>query len=202
MNLKTGFDILMKMSSLQRYSQTYLIKPESVLEHTGFVVLLSNMIGLKLIEQGYAVDIGLLLSKAAVHDMDEIITGDIPRPTKYYNRGIREAIQEIENANMRLISKHLDLGDVIYNHWAEAKDNDEGFIVAISDTLAVVYKSWQEVQMYGNKAMREHSINLIGNLDAKLIDVQQTMFKNSYYIHDLIHEAIEICNKTQTGEYK
>lgn len=194
---------MLKMSSLKRYSQTHLIKEESVLEHTGFVVMMCNLISMKMAENGDFIDTGILLSKATVHDMDEIITGDIPRPTKYYNVGIREALQEIEDQNMMEISKHADLGDSLYSNWKYAKDGTEGYIVGLCDCLAVVYKAWQEVVMYGNKAMIEHAINLRSQLHKKgdgLVGLKLNSY-NKHYLMDTINQALSICDEIKkSGE--
>jgi len=152
------FDVSNKMSSLTRYSQIFLIKDESVLEHTGFVCLMSYFIGCE-IKKTDCIDMGVLMSKSVVHDIDEIITGDIPRPTKYYSDDFREAVQKIEDKNMKIISANIDL-DQMYSDWKDAKTGKEGFIVSLSDCLALVNKGLYEKTILGNIGIIETLVSL------------------------------------------
>lgn len=184
-------DIAFKMASLERYSQTHLAKTESVLEHTGFVCLLSYYLGTELIQEGHPVDMGLLLRKAVTHDIDEIITGDIPRPTKYYNEGVREALQEVERENMKHISDCLD-NQYIYHDWDGAKIGPEGCIVAICDSMAVVYKAFYECIMLGNKSIADHVAGAPTHLD-QLHVRSKSYFPESEVLQSKIQEAKIVC---------
>jgi len=57
------------LSAIDRYSQTRLVNPESVLEHTGYVCLCCLFIGNELNNRGEDLNIGLLMTKATVHDL-------------------------------------------------------------------------------------------------------------------------------------
>ena len=179
------FDISMRMSSLKRYSQTHLMKEESVLEHTGFVCLMCYFIGLHLKREGININMGPLLSKAVVHDMDEIITGDIPRPTKY-SQGVLGAIREIEAENMEKIATELKLPELYYD-WENAKDTGEmeGYIVSLCDSYAVLYKGYQEVVMFGNKLMLNNLTTIKKNIYRKLSLIQECLEYESGFIQIL-----------------
>lgn len=185
------FDVAFKMSAMTRYSQTHLIKSESVLEHTGFVCLLAYYVGRNLIDAGEIINIGKLMEKAVAHDVDEIITGDIPRPTKYYNEGVTTALKGIEDENMEKISDTIGL-PTLYEAWSESKLGAEGSIVALCDCLAVVYKAWYEVKMFGNKTIVDHA----NGLPSMLTRIQQDMemnFGQKMFINDIISEARSLC---------
>ena len=77
MKLFTTFDILEDMSALSRYSQTHLMKPESVLEHTGFVAAFCYFVCLYMAKEKIFVDTGLVLRRALAHDIDEVIAGGL-----------------------------------------------------------------------------------------------------------------------------
>jgi len=185
------FEINYKMSALTRFSQTHLINEESVLEHTGFVCMMSYYIGNKMIEEGCDLNIGTLMCKAVAHDIDEIITGDIPRPTKYYNEGIREAIQFIEEENMEKISTQMDFG-YMFDDWSEAKRGKEGGIVALSDALAILYKVYYEAVKFGNKTIIDH----FRFIPASLERIEKRIIKDtghSDFLQSLIKEAKLLC---------
>jgi len=195
--LSQYFDVSMRMSSLKRYSQTHLMKDESVLEHTGFVCLLSYFIGKSLVREGIEIDMGVLLSKATVHDLDEVITGDIPRPTKY-SHGVLEALRKVETENMKLMSKGLDTPE-LFDDWNKAKAGLEGSIISVVDSYAVLYKGYQEFIMFGNRSIlwnmekiREILSNKMGELNNLLpyaTDTMKMLYKNT----QSILEEIELC---------
>lgn len=187
------FEINYKMAALSRFSQTHLIREESVLEHTGFICMMSYYIGNKLIIEGKSLNMGVLMCKAVAHDMDEIITGDIPRPTKYYNEGIREAIYEIEEDNMRKISKTMEL-DYMFNDWVDAKRGNEGLIVALCDGLAILYKVHYEAIKFGNKTIIDHFKHIPDFLDRIYIEMGNRMGRSDF-LQSLIKEAKMMCNE-------
>jgi len=198
------FDINYKMAALSRYSQTHLVNNESVLEHTGFVCVLSYFIGKMVIDESIKngivpyLNIGEIMCKAAMHDVDEIITGDIPRPTKYYNEGVRSALQKIENENMISISNSIGIEDM-YDDWKYAKDGNEGAIVALCDCLAVVYKIYYECIMFGNKTIIGHCKNLNKSINKIISGIEE---KNgpSEILCSIYKDAIIMLDKIQKLE--
>lgn len=193
--LLTIFDLTYKMSSLTRFSQTNLMKDESVLEHTGFVVLLCYLIALRLKEENIHLDMGILLSKAASHDVDEIITGDVPRPTKYYNEAIKNIMKEIEEQNMKEISQNIHAPD-LYVDWKFSKEGKEGVIVALCDALAIVYKAYYECVMMGNKTITNH----VMTTHRYLVKLENRFKKEkikSEFIEGIIIEAKNLCDEIQ-----
>ena len=190
MNLIEAFDVLHKMATIQRYSQTRLINPESVLEHTGFVAILA---GLMADECGYDPGAKLkLLEEALVHDIDEIITGDIPRPTKYYNKGVTDALEGVADSNMQEISLTLYGNLQLYHIWRAHKHN---IVLQIADKLAVVYKIWQEVELHGNRNLLPH----ITSIKAYLIERRDRQEMNPKF-QNIITQGIEICLRIETYE--
>ena len=161
MNVIKLFSISQSMASITRYSQLHLVKPESVLEHTGFVCLFSYLLAEEMNSKCEdKIDIGTLLKKAVVHDMDEVVTGDIPRPTKYFNKEATAAFEKIAKNGMSQIIEELDIGhlpdksrDVLFSNWLNSKAGPEGSVLALSDLAAVVFKIWDEVVLLGNKKL-------------------------------------------------
>lgn len=181
-----------ELSTIDRYSQTRLINPESVLEHTGFVCLCSLLIGIELEKSGEKIHFGKLLTKATLHDIEETITGDISCPTKYANESILREVKKVEEQAAEQICTNLDPDGHIFRLWAESKEGKEGFIVALADKLAVVYKVQQEVEYFGNKTLNEH-INGLPNALWRLNDKAVGIFENRKLIYSIILEAITIC---------
>lgn len=199
MNILQMFDIESKLASVQRYSQIRLNNPESVLEHTGCVTLTCYIFGIILESEGYALDFSTLLRKAIAHDIDEIVTGDIPRPTKYFSEAVRSMFKAIEESGMNKVCTDLEIGvdaeASLYMDWHTAKNDTEGLIVSIADILSVVYKVWEEYMMYGNKTIARSLQYGFPMLREKLIEFK-TLFPESSLIA-VIQEAVGICNKVK-----
>lgn len=144
------------LSSINRFSQFRLINPESVLEHTGMVaittMMLCDMAGVPLnLAHG-------ALRHALVHDVDEILTGDISNPTKYSSKNSEALFHDIADINMRIICQEYDFP--VYQDWNQ-EDNAIHTIVKMADILAVFYKAYQEIYMFSNKTMKDAIPQLI-----------------------------------------
>jgi 5'-deoxynucleotidase len=87
-NLVKTFELVSAMSDVRRFSLIRLAHQENVMEHTAFVSLVGLLLAIEInaICPG-SVDLGAVALNAAAHDMDETVTGDIPRPTKYFSAG-------------------------------------------------------------------------------------------------------------------
>ena len=185
-----------QMSSIDRYSQTRLINPESVLEHTGFVCFCSLMIGKELEKAGEEIDFGELLIKATLHDIEETVTGDIACPTKYWDSDMTREVKRIEREAGRAVLHDLDPSGNLFEYWKSSKDKKEGFIVALADKLAVVYKVNQETLDFGNNTLKGHINGLVPALDgmhAYMMLSNENLIQNTKVITNIIEEAKEIC---------
>lgn len=161
MNIKKNFKFISDLASVNRYSQSRLNNNESVLEHSGGVSLLCYFIGVELRKFNLDVDFEKLLSKAILHDCDEVVTGDIAMPVKYHSMILREEIGKMEQKNVLEISLELTGSEEMFDSWKRAKDGKEGAIVSLCDSLSVLYKLYDEVVMRGNKTLGH--INKIEN---------------------------------------
>lgn len=148
------FSLTSGLASVHRFSTVRLLRRESVLEHTGMVVLFCYFLG-----NHFKVNLGQLLSKATVHDFDEFITGDISRPTKYSSEDMRNRFGELEKNGMSKLSALLANGK-LFEDYVSAKQDFDGKIVAFADLAAVVYKVWDEVLLQNNYLMVRQAINI------------------------------------------
>lgn len=159
----TGFDInevlngkLQRMHHVQRYSSIPVLFPENVAAHTGQICMLAYLIAEDMNAQSMSastestsvVDVGGVLSKAVTHDlMSEVMSGDIIRSYKHSGSAIKQACQEADEVNVKILSKEIGgaAGRCAYFDWAAAKDGSlEGRIVALCDLLCVVAYCVQE----------------------------------------------------------
>lgn len=145
------------MSAINRFSQFRLVNPESVLEHTGMVAIttmvLCDMIGAPERLQLEA------LRHALVHDVDEILTGDISNPTKYSSPESEMILAKVADVNMRKICEEYDFP--YHQAWDHNPNSSVHIIVKLADTIAVFYKAYQEIELFGNKSMKDAIQQLI-----------------------------------------
>ena len=183
--LKKEFTILFQLSSVSRYSRDHLLKPESVLEHIGFCTVYGSLLAGRLKKAGYNLDLGVLFTKIAMHDLDEAILGDIPRTTKYFSDDIRSAFKEVEYGTISRLEKWLDADFV--ESWVEAKLGNEGAVLRILDMASVVYKNWTEVVLLRNRSF----LRVCVETQRYLQEISQSYFYLKYVDSPSLHEKLE-----------
>jgi 5'-deoxynucleotidase YfbR-like HD superfamily hydrolase len=146
-----------RLRYIKRFSVSHVQHIENVAEHSYYAALYAMLIG----RQIPAVQIGLLLQKALIHDVDEAFSGDVIR---MYHRdgGVLEAAVHARSKTM--VSKFCDAVSTdpsdsakLEQMWDTAKDpgNLEGRILAYADFLSVLSYAAQEVDC-GNRRILDH----------------------------------------------
>lgn len=200
MNLIKTFEMISALADVRRYSMVRLTSPESVLEHTAFVALLSFLICWELNLREENVSSTDVMTKSLLHDLGEVVTGDIPRPTKHHSPETRKMIEGIETAGMKRVLDGLGVNEIVTTNvqfiQRKAKDGSSGFVVALSDTLAVVYKSWDEVLLRNNMSMCKVAASTLPDL-ANLRNRAASHFKHAAFefIETIIDDAVSLARR-------
>lgn len=200
----------LQLSTVKRYSQSTLNCPESVLEHTGMVCLLSFYIGRIFEKNNVKINFKCLLEKSLFHDFDEIATGDVARPVKYHSQEMRNLFKELESKNMKEISEKSN-DETIYLIWESAKSDFEGRIVSFCDFICVVEKLYDEIVNRNNLTMvRYYSpdyFNSISHHTTSILNSHETLNNFPKEFKDLIDSITkklekirEICEMVRTNE--
>lgn len=147
---------LMNLDHTYRYSGTKLVEAESLSQH----IIETIMLGLKIVDKvnhiaGYdLLNPSEYVMKAVYHDLEEVITGDIPRPLKYYNEFTRDSLKNVaDEIAARFFSDQFYEGHKHYMIWDQSKSGFEGFILKIVDMLVVANKVVKEVSLLHNYYM-------------------------------------------------
>lgn len=149
-----------------RYSLLYQSKPESLAHHITDVSTLSYLLALQLIHEcDEELNVGLLLEKVLVHDFDEVLTGDIPRTTKYYSEEGLTALREVASDAMKVLASTVPGGARLEDTWKSAKQGKEGMILEVSDMICVSRKVVTEFSMLGNGYFLKVAYEMGRNLD-------------------------------------
>lgn len=150
---------------VQRYSSSRLCDPENLATHVYEV----QMIGLMIIHKlkkwcSVEVDEHEFLMKALLHDVDETVLGDTPRPLKYASPEIHDSIEEVaDNTARNLMYSYFegDTADRYYGYYKQSKKDLTGFIVKMADMLSVLKKVVLEVEYLHNLTMLKVVDNLV-----------------------------------------
>lgn len=165
----------MRTDQIVRYSGVRQTDPESLAMHLIDVQMMGYaMVKRMNSEYGETLDVGLYLEKALIHDMDEVLTGDMPRSTKYYNETILEEMKKVGEDAMRQVAENFFNDDEVFDIWDSAKSGKEGVMVKIVDMLSVASKVLKEVELLNNNyflkvayEVRQHLLDIADYLEHK-----------------------------------
>lgn len=190
---------LLKTDNVTRFSGISQNRRESLSDHITDVCSLSYLIGRKLLVLDQDIDLGKLLERCVVHDMDEVLVGDIPRLTKYATKTCHDELNKIADMAASGISKEIDGTDFTYNLWKSAKDDSaEGFILKVVDILSVVNKTVHEIDFSGNinfiQVAYEASM-YVSDLSVEVMNNEKFNMKSRVYLSTLLSDASNSLNE-------
>jgi 5'-deoxynucleotidase len=126
-------------------------QPENVAEHTYYVALLTHALcEIGRVRFGKKVDAGGAVVLALFHDVEEVMTGDIPTPVKHHNQRLLRSLKEMEGeAGERLLEmvpkelspvyqpliRHSE-GDAELGAWVKAADKLAAYLKCCVETAA------------------------------------------------------------------
>jgi 5'-deoxynucleotidase YfbR-like HD superfamily hydrolase len=188
--------MISRLGSLERFSMEKLSARESVLEHVGCVALLTYamMSELHLSHDNRA------LEKAVIHDFEEIVTGDVARPTK---AAAPELFDSLAAKAIGILAAEIDaIGMPVWSttmriDFQFAKLGQDGAVVALADMLAVVIKVWEEVILRGNKTMIRQAHTVRRQLDLFAAEPLEDNFKGAdkLFLSAIVDEARAVADE-------
>jgi 5'-deoxynucleotidase len=122
---------------------------------------------------------------AMYHDCNEIITGDLPTPVKYFNPEISQAYKNVEDISKNKLLSMLppELSDsyssILFH---EEQDSEYWSIVKAADRIAAYIKCIEELTA-GNKEFKKASETILKSIqELKMPEVKYFMenFMNSF----------------------
>ena len=148
--------LVSRASRVMRYSSSRLTDPESLAIHTHEVLMIGVLLidRIKEVSPEEVIDESLYMSKALSHDLEEISTGDVPRPLKYSSQEVRDSLQVIaDSAARELFTDNFYDSKRWLNLWKNAKEGKEGHLLKLADLMTVLRKSIYEVDILSNLTM-------------------------------------------------
>lgn len=166
-----------RLRYVPRYSTCRVNHRETVAEHSFYVCLYAALIGqwLQTNPQCIGRNLGepqwlqhrlnweLLMVRASIHDLEESMSGDMPRHFKYATTALLEAHEAAALAGFDLMISKLvspQWASRLRHNWMLAKDSRlEGKVIAFADYLSVLAFIAQEYES-GNRNAFEHAEQL------------------------------------------
>ena len=156
MKFSEKFESLRRINHIRRYSSYPVLRQENVAEHSFWCSFYAYTIGLEINQKNKTeiVNIGILLEKAMLHDLEESQTGDMIRTFKYADEVARERLKIVEKGLLKkALLFHEEVGEHIMKSWESSKDETiEGKIVSFSDLICVYLYCFDEIKI-GNSFM-------------------------------------------------
>jgi 5'-deoxynucleotidase YfbR-like HD superfamily hydrolase len=150
-----------RLRNVIRFSNCTRHHQESVAEHSYFVVFYCIVIGMELELEGE--EFFDLLMAAAVHDLEEAVSGDILHSFKYSHAPLTKALKESGKVSIMAVLDRLDmrLADEreLYRVWLTAKDGPTGDIVKLADVLSTIGYVCREIRA-GNESIKDECLGL------------------------------------------
>jgi 5'-deoxynucleotidase len=152
------FAFIARMKFINRWGLMRNTHPENIQEHSLQVAMISH--ALSVIRNSYfggSVNAERVAVLAMFHDSNEIITGDMPTPIKYYNPDISNAYKKVEHISKEKLISMLpeELKSTYRSIFFKMEDEKGNWeIVKAADRIAAYIKCIEE-QKAGNSEFRK-----------------------------------------------
>ncbi len=166
------YALLFRMKNITRWGLMYNTRSENLSEHSMECAILAHalaVIGNQHFGKNYAAE--RLLCAALFHDMNEVLTGDLPTPVKYYNKGIKESYKEIERISLDKMLSLLDKETEDSYRALLAISPEEEKIVKGADKLCAYIKCLQELERGNQEFQSARQSNEKGLRELRLPEV-------------------------------
>lgn len=162
------FAYLARMKFIRRWSLMHNTWPETIQEHSLRVATIAHALCLirqRVFSGNINTERTVLI--ALYHDANEVFTGDLPSPVKYFNPEMRGAYREIERAAIdKLLSTLPDVLHKDYRELFRPNENDqETALVNAADKLCAWLKCLEE-RAAGNPEFARAEKALADSIDA------------------------------------
>ncbi|TVR95550.1 MAG: 5'-deoxynucleotidase [Trueperaceae bacterium] len=163
------FAYLARMKFIQRWGLMRNTRTENIQEHSLQVAMVAHALAVMSNARfGASVDPERTALLAVFHDAEEVITGDLPTPIKYFNPRVKEAIDSIESvAKQRLTDMLPDDLRSAYEPLLFERDGDAAHwrLVKLADKLCAYLKCLEEAKA-GNREFERAEATIRASLEA------------------------------------
>ncbi|MBQ9545648.1 MAG: 5'-deoxynucleotidase [Clostridia bacterium] len=147
MNNGDFYSLLFRMKYINRWGLMKNSRNENLMEHSMEVALISHalaLIGNTKLKKSH--DAEHIAAAALFHDMNEILTGDLPTPVKYSNEALRKAYKDIEDRSKERILSLLDEDMLAEYEKTLTVTDEEKKLIKAADRLCAYIKCLDELK--------------------------------------------------------
>jgi len=174
-----------RLTAITRYNTRRHLKPQTVMQHLGSTTLIAMLLSDYLNEVGIKNNPERVLRMAIIHDVEEVISGDLPHDLKYdmkYSTELRATLNKLTNYTLNttlnmigdshLKSRYKRLFDE-----EKSRKTIEAKIVKAADDIDVVIYARQENKL-GNRTLADEGANATKLYKEILNDILDTRIRN------------------------
>lgn len=184
------YALLFQMKNIARWGLMYNTRQENLSEHSLECAVISHALALIGNRHfGKDLDPNRILAAALFHDMNEVLTGDLPTPIKYYNDGIKESYKEIERISQEKMLSLLDTDTAEEYKSLLTLTPEEKKIVKGADKLCAYIKCLQELERGNREFSSAATYNKASLEEMKMPEVD---FFLSHYISSFTKNIDEV----------
>lgn len=169
-----------RMKYIKRWQLMRSVREENIMEHSQNVAMLAHALAVIHNEvYGGNVDASKVVLYAMYHETSEVITGDLPTPIKYYNKGIHGAYKELEKSACEKIAQMLpeEMQRAIQPYILADEESMEYKLVKAADRLSAYIKCMEELRS-GNKEFSKAKKSIEEDLHSRKMPEVEYFFKH------------------------
>ena len=169
-----------RMKYIKRWQLMRSVREENIMEHSQNVTMLAHALAVienKLFNGNLNVEKVVLY--ALYHETGEVMTGDLPTPIKYYNKGIHGAYKELEQKACEKMAHMLpeDMQPEIEPYILADESTPEYQIVKAADRLSAYIKCLEELRS-GNSEFAKAKKSIEEDLKSRKMPAVEYFFKH------------------------
>ena len=195
-NKKNTFDFyayLDRMKFIRRSPLMRCTRDENIMEHSQCVALITHALcAIKNTIFGGHIDEGKAVLYAVYHETSEVMTGDLPTPVKYYNRGIQGEYKSLEKLACEKLVATLpeDLRGSVSPYVFADESSEEYKIMKAADRLAAYVKCLEELRC-GNSEFLKAKTSIEADLHSRKMPEVEYFFEKFIPAYSLSLDELE-----------
>ena len=182
-----------RMKFIKRWQLMRSVREENIMEHSQGVAMLAHALAVIRNEvYGGSVDVAKTVLYAIYHETSEVMTGDLPTPVKYYNKGIHGAYKDLERLASEKIASTLppQMQNAIKPYILADEESEEYKIVKLADRFSAYIKCLEELRS-GNTEFSKAKKSIEQDLRSRNLPEVEYFFTHFIPSFDLTLDELE-----------
>ena len=182
-----------RMKFIKRWQLMRSVREENIMEHSQGVAMLAHALAVIRNEvYGGSVDVAKTVLYAIYHETSEVMTGDLPTPVKYYNKGIHGAYKDLERLASEKIANTLppQMQNAIKPYILADEESEEYKIVKLADRFSAYIKCLEELRS-GNTEFSKAKKSIEQDLRSRNLPEVEYFFMHFIPSFDLTLDELE-----------